>query len=325
MEPSPFPALAKKSADRLGKLTPGLSHLVHMPSHIYLRTGDYKLGALVNENAIKSYNNYSSLYSPVKANDFLYAIHNLHMQANHAMMSGDSAYALQSAFATQKSIPADYLEIPGAMGNFIQYIYMTPVLTHVRFGNWKALLNIPQPKETQVYANLLYHFGRGMASLHLDDIDGAGKELQAMQVLMKDSVLSLPLTPFAAAIEGSIVAENLLKGSIALKKQQAEDAISAFQLAVTTEEKMVYNEPRDWLLNPKHYLGDALLKTKRYKEARITFQQDLAINNENGWALVGLYKAYLGEQNKAAAAKALARATKAFANNNSSLVSSVHN
>jgi tetratricopeptide (TPR) repeat protein len=324
MEPSPWPGLAKKSADRLGKLTPGLAHLVHMPSHIYLRTGQYKLGVQVNENAVNTYKNYTSLYAPVTGSDFLYAIHNLHMQANHAMMAGDSAYGMRSARATQQSIPADYLDIPGAMGNLLQYIYMTPVLADVRFGNWKGLLSMQAPSEKHVYAKLLYHFGRGMAAINTNDRALARQELQQMQELMKDSVLYLPFTPFSAAIEGAIVAEALLKGSIDLRSGELALAIAAFEKAVTTEEKMVYNEPRDWLLNPKHYLGDALLKSKKYKEARAVYQRDLATNNENGWALYGLYKAYLGERNNAMATRTLARATKAFTNNDLSLASSVH-
>ena len=52
MEPSPFPEKALASANRLGKLNPGLSHIVHMPSHIYLRTGNYSKGFAVNEEAL---------------------------------------------------------------------------------------------------------------------------------------------------------------------------------------------------------------------------------------------------------------------------------
>jgi len=65
MEPSPFAAKALPSADRLGNLTPGLSHMVHMPSHIYLRTGNYAKGVSVNETAVKSYKKIIPLYAPV--------------------------------------------------------------------------------------------------------------------------------------------------------------------------------------------------------------------------------------------------------------------
>jgi len=323
MEPSPFAALAKPSADRLGELTPGLSHLVHMPSHIYLRTGDYRKGALVNEKAVNSYKRYTQLFAPVAGNDFLYIIHNLHMQTNNAMMEGDSAYSIRSAAETVNSIPKDYVSFPAPLGNYVQYIYMTPVLVHVRFGNWQELLAMPQPDQPQVYSNVLYHFGRGMAFAHQSKQSEAKQELEKMRQLMKDSSLTVPMSPFSAAIEGAIVAENLLAGSIALVEKKYIDAVTAFSKAVTTEENMVYNEPRDWLLSPKHYLGNAYLEAKKYSSARLVLQNDLLINNENGWALFGLYKALQGEKNKPEAQRTLNRFKKAFAKGDIELKSSV--
>ena len=89
MEPSPFAAKAIPSAERLGKTNPGLSHVVHMPSHIYLRTGNYQKGIDVNIDAVNSYKKSIPLYAPVTGADFLYIIHNLHMKTNHAMLEGN--------------------------------------------------------------------------------------------------------------------------------------------------------------------------------------------------------------------------------------------
>lgn len=323
MEPSPFASLALPSADRLGELTPGLSHLVHMPSHIYLRTGNYQKGASVNEAAVNSYKSYIKLYEPVTGNDFLYIIHNLHMQTNHAMMIGDSAYAVRSAVETTNSIPAIYLQETGPLGNFLQYINMTPVLANVRFGNWDALMSIQKPEATQVYANVLYHFGRGMAMACRKQTIEAKQELQALQEWMKDSILAIPFTPFSPALSGATVAENLLAGSIALAEEKYIDAITALTKAVETEENMVYTEPRDWMLNPKHYLGHAYLEAGKYARAREVFLSDLKNNNENGWALYGMYKALEGEKKKAESQKMLARFKKAFAKSDISLKSSI--
>ncbi len=312
MEPSPFADLALPSADRLGKLTPGLSHTVHMPSHIYLRTGDYQKGVAVNEDAVKSYKKVIPLYAPVTGNDFLYIIHNLHMQTNNAMLAGLSAYSSMSAKETVKSIPNDYLAIPDALGNYVQYIYMTPVLVDIRFGNWANLLNQTKPESTMTYANIFYHFGRGMAFAHQNDLTNANKELAKLQDLMKDSVLSIPLSPFSAAIEGAFIAEYILMGSIALRESKFSEAIAAFKVAVVTEENMVYNEPRDWLLNPKHYLGDALIKAGRLIEAKDILQKDLENNKENGWALFGLWQILIKEKKIADANNMIVRFRKSF-------------
>jgi tetratricopeptide (TPR) repeat protein len=301
MEPSPFAAKALPSADRLGTISPGLSHLVHMPSHIYLRTGFYEKGTLVNEAAVNSYKKYISLYAPVTGNDFLYIIHNLHMQANNAMLDGRLTYSMQSAAATVNSIPKDYLALEGPLGSYLQYIYMTPLLVNVRFGTWADLLDYPQPAASMRYANVLWHFGRGMAFTGQAKLSEATTELKQMRELMKDSSLYVPLSPFSPAIDGALVAEGLLAGSIAVAQKKYDEAIQLFSRAVTTEENIVYNEPRDWMLNPKHYLGNAYLKAGRFKDAEKAFQKDLENNAENAWALRGLYQAQAGQLKKEAA------------------------
>ena len=314
MEPSPFAAKALPSANRLGRLNPGLSHLVHMPSHIYLRTGNYNKGSAVNEAAVKSYKNYISLYPPAAGGDFIYNTHNLHMQTNHAMMQGKEAYSLQSAKETANSISIENLSTPGAFGNYFQYIYMTPVLVQVRFGKWNELLMTPQPEKSQVYSNILYHFGRGMAFSTQAKLKEAKQELENIIELMKDSILTTRMDPFSPAVDGATVAKHLLKGSIALTEKKYDDAVASYLKAVTAEENMVYNEPRDWLLNPKHFLGNAHLQTNNFAAAKQVFLNDLKTNNENGWALFGLYKALLGQKKKTEAHKILARFKKAFDN-----------
>jgi hypothetical protein len=117
------------------------------------------------------------LYAPVTGNDFLYIIHNLHMKANNAMLSGNYKNSEEASFETRNSVPADYLSLPAPMGNVSQYIYMTPVLNYIRFGKWDELLKEPQPASGHVYGNILYHFGRGMALANQSRMAEAKQEL----------------------------------------------------------------------------------------------------------------------------------------------------
>jgi tetratricopeptide (TPR) repeat protein len=312
MEPSPYAAKALPSANRLGELTPGLSHTVHMPSHIYLRTGYYSKGVSVNESAVNSYQKSVGIYPAVAGADFLYLIHNLHMQSNNAMLAGALARSVQSAEETMNSISKEYLAIPGAMGNYIQYIYSTPILVNIRFGRWNELLGIAEPPSSQVYANLLYHFGKGFAHASLHDPASASRELGLLQKQLKDSALHLPFTPFSAAIEGGRVAEALLAGTIAQQNKLYAEAIHYFKIADSVEMNMVYNEPRDWMLSPKHYLGNAYLLARKWQEAESVFRADLKQNNENGWALYGLYQALMARKKTAVAAEIMKKYRKAF-------------
>lgn len=288
MEPSPFASKALPSANRLGKLTPGLSHTVHMPSHIYLRTGHYAAGVNVNIEAVKKYRSSIPVFSAVQNSDFLYIIHNIHMQANNAMMAGRSAFSEKSADDLVKSIKPDYLQLTGPLGNLVQYVHMTPTLIRVKFGKWDKLLSDPSPAESLVYARIIWHFGRGMAFAATARIDKAKDELVIMQRMMRDSSLYIPFSPFSPAIDGAAVAENILSGTLLMKQGKMEEAAAAFELAVTTEENMVYNEPRDWLISPAPYLGNCLLKMGRLTEAEQAFKKDLRNNNNNGWSVMGL-------------------------------------
>jgi tetratricopeptide (TPR) repeat protein len=206
----------------------------------------------------------------------------------------------------------------------VQYIYMTPVLVNIRFGKWDKLLQEKQPDASQVYANILYHFGRGMAFSATSMMSEANKELAAMKTLLTDTSLSIPFTPFSAAKEGAIVASKLLSGSIALKLGKTNDAITDLTEAVKVEQNMIYNEPRDWLLNPKHWLGKAYLVAGDGANAERVFKGDLQNNNDNGWALYGLNKALLMQKKYNEAAPILTRYKKAFSKADINILSPVY-
>jgi hypothetical protein len=313
MEPSPVPEKAMASADLLGKLNPGLSHLVHMPSHIYLRTGQYKSGYSVNEEALKQYRTYAALYSPSTASEGLYRIHNEHMLVNCAMHAGRKTYSINAALSLQKSIDPSLLSQPGGYGNFMQYTYMEPILVLVRFSEWDRLLNLSAPNKDWVYANLLLHFGRGMAACGKNDLTLAKEELNQISLLLKDSALYAPYFPFSPAIDGAQVASEMLQGTILQAEGDHTHAILHFVLSVETEKNMVYNEPRDWLLNPKNYLAQAYIKAGNNHAAEKLFNEDLEDNHNNVWSLYGLYNLLLKKNNLADAPDVKARLLKAAA------------
>lgn len=324
MEPSPYAAKALPSAERLGKTNPGLAHVVHMPSHIYLRTGLYQKGVDVNINAVDRYKSSIPLYGAVTGNDFIYIIHNLHMKTNNAMMLGNYKIANAAALETRESIPREYLSLPAPIGNLAQYIYMTPVFNQIRFGKWDEILQQAEPDTAHVYSNVLYHFARSIAYSRKNDRDAASNELDAMREFMKDSSLSIPMSPFSAASVGASVAHFLLLGIIHEDKKLYDGAVKYYKMADSVETTMVYNEPRDWLLSPKHYLGNAYLLKGDGANAEKVFRKDLLNNNMNGWGLYGLYKALVSQKKDREAATVLAQFKKAFATADIKLNSSVY-
>ena len=51
VEASPSPERALAGANRLAALAPAAGHIVHMPAHVYIRTGDYDAAVKTNEQA----------------------------------------------------------------------------------------------------------------------------------------------------------------------------------------------------------------------------------------------------------------------------------
>lgn len=302
MEPSPMPQKATASADILGTITPGLAHLVHMPSHIYLRTGQFNRGVEINQQAVDRFQQYYTLYPAVVNGAFIYDLHNRHMLVNCAMHAGRYTTAIEAARSLQAQIDSATLALPPPMGSLVQYVYMTPVLILTRFEKWDSLLAMQKPANSLVYANIIYEFGKGMAEAARNDTRSARLRVDKIDELMKEESLAIEMKPFSAAIEGAKTARNLLVGEIHLREKEFAKAVNHLQQAAETELAMVYNEPRDWFLNPHQYLGNAHLQAGDYAKAEEVFRKDLSLNANNVWSLRGLLTAQKKLQNKRAAA-----------------------
>lgn len=315
VEGSKHPEKALAVANRLGAMMPGVSHLVHMPSHIYIRSGYYNKGINVNIDAVKGYNNYLSKYQPVVNNSFLYLLHNLHMQIACATTDAQYQNAMKYSLELQNNIDNNTLESGGYFGAYAQYAYSSPVFVNIRFGKWTAILQEPAVEGQKVYQKILQHFARGLGFARTQQLEKATGEAQLIENLKMDPQLKESPAAFNPALAGVTVAEKILAGVIAEEKKDFNSAITLLKEAVDSEENMLYNEPKDWQLPARQYLGNALLKAKKFKEAEKTFREDLLINPNNAWSLTGLLRALQKQQKiKEAAAieqqqvKALARA-----------------
>lgn len=297
MEASAKPQEALRSADILSTAMPEVSHITHMPSHIYIRTGNYNKGIEQNDKAINGYEKYLTYFAPVYEGIALYSLHNIHMKVNCAQMAGNYQQAMAASKQLQTETPAFYLSMPGALGNYVQYLYQSSLFTLVRFGKWEDILHENQV-DSLAYTSLLQHFARGLAYARTGRSGEAENELGLLRTVMRNESLKEPLTPFNAAYDASVVAENILAGVIAEQQKDYTKAISYLESAVKKEDSLIYNEPRDWLLPARHYLGNALLKAGKYNESLSVFNTDLSINPNNGWDLSGIEKALIKLNNK---------------------------
>jgi tetratricopeptide (TPR) repeat protein len=291
---------------------PDVAHVVHMPSHIYIRSGHYKKAIDVNNAAIKGYDKYLGLYAPVAEGSGLYLLHAVHMKIASAMMAGNYRQSIAASDTMRLLIsPAD-LKTPGGFGNFIQYVYDFRLFTLLRFGAWEKVLLEPAADSSAHYAALLYHFARGMALGHLSRPAEAEKELWLLEKELQSEVLKAPYDPFSSAFEAGLVADGILTGVLAAKKGEYPAARAAFEAAVHAEDALIYDEPRDWPLPARQYLGDLLLKMGNQQKAIAVFNRDLQINPTNGWSLTGLKLAYEALHDKEALQRVNADLTAAW-------------
>ena len=293
---------ALKSAWRLSTMMPMVSHMVHMPSHIFIRTGHYKEGMLVNDSSINGFSAYYAQYPQVEGDTYLYLIHNLHMKAACTMYRGNARDAYEASRQLQAAVPAKYMEMGGGMGNYMQYAYSTPVMMQVRFGWWDSLLAAPRINRQLKYAWAIQAFGKGMAWCRKGNVQQAQAMLADLKGLENDASLQEQFETINPAHKGLGVMISLLEGTIEWQNNRLDAAVAAYEQAVQREDGFMYQEPRDWLLPTRHYLGAALLARQRFAEAEQVYQKELVINPRNVWSLYGLLQSQrdLGKEKESA-------------------------
>jgi tetratricopeptide (TPR) repeat protein len=71
-------------------------------------------------------------------------------------------------------------------------------------------------------------------------------------------------------------------------------AIASFQRAAGIQEALVYDEPEPLPFSAFHWLGAALLESRRFDDAEKAYRAELKDHPHNGWSLLGLQQALEG-------------------------------
>lgn len=306
VEAGPHPEWGLPAADRLRDFAPGAGHLVHMPSHIYIRVGQYAEAILANERAVKADRDY---IRSCRAQGFypgVYYPHNLHFLWWAQVFDGRSAAALRTARRVAEYAgdnycgPSKALEAPR--------LRHLPWLTLVRFGQWDDMLAVAQPAAEKDFLvdRALWHFTRGLAQVGRGDADAAAGELASLIRLAGSAeahALDSPVFPVSATLT---VAQHWLAGRVAAAQGEQAAAIRELEAAVAAEDALPYMEPTFWPLPVRPTLGAALLRAGEAARAEAVFREDLARVPRNGWGLLGLEQS-LRAQSKPEAAELVGR------------------
>ena len=300
IEASPKPERALPSAARLGVLTPAAGHLVHMPGHIYLRTGDYEASAKVNEAAAEADRSYIRSSGIRGMYTAMYYSHNLHFLVESYGRAGQFRAAQQSATQLAENVQQYVREMP-MVEAFLPY----SMFVLLRFAHWDEMLKVPEPDKSQAVTNTVWHYARGVALAATGKVSEAEKEQQLLVSIIK----KLPgETPFGlnSAQDVLQIADQALAARIAWAKGEKKSSIEFWQKAVAAQDTLNYDEPPGWYYPVRESLGAAQLLAGEAAAAEQTFRADLERNPRNGRSLFGLMES-LKAQGKTEAAKLVQR------------------
>jgi tetratricopeptide (TPR) repeat protein len=297
VEGSSEPARANASAERLRKPVPDVSHMVHMPSHIDVRTGRYAQATRANELAIEVDHAHAARSGKTGFYQ-VYMAHNEQFLSFSSMMEGRSAEALTAARAMVNGIPPEFLE---QMGPFVDgYL---PIVFHVlvRFGRWNEILRLRPFPDLFGAANAVRFYARGVALTALGRLDEAQRELDGLDALCAAmDERTIGNNPAKVVLQ---IPQKVLRGELEFARGHQDTGIELVREALAVEDALVYDEPPDWMMPVRHTLGALLVTAGRFDEAEKVYREDLKRFPENGWSLFGLAQALEGRgQNEEAAA-----------------------
>jgi tetratricopeptide (TPR) repeat protein len=304
VEASRHPEWALPSAQRLKVLTPAAGHLVHMPAHIDIRTGNYEAAARANAYAAEADREYIKANGGQGVYPMMYYTHNLHFLSIAHSMQGRFRDAKRAADQLEAHLNP-YINNMPEMIPMIDGFMPVPTMTLVRFRLWDDVLKTPAPDKRLAATNALWHFSRGMAYAGTGKIDAAESE---RNILVAAGKSIPPETPFGLNAAGNIlkIAENVLSAKIALAKNDKNSAIELLKKAIEVEDSLNYTEPADWNIPVRETLGGMLVLSGNPAEAEKVFRADLERNVRNGRSLFGLQES-LKAQGKTSAAQFVQR------------------
>lgn len=290
-EASPDPKRAEPYADALAALAPGSGHLVHMPAHTYIRLGRYNDATLSNFAASTADKDFLAV---CRGSNGVYPLgyvpHNWHFATLTAGLTGSRTLALQAAEQTARRADRDAMGQPPL--EFMQQFAVAPPLTRVRFGDWDAILADADAAPEPPYPAAIRHFARGMAHVRKGALDEAARDADALRAIAADPAMAKVTFFDINRADGVLrVADALLRGELLRAQGRHEQAIAALREAAAAEDALAYNEPADWPLPVRPYLGAALLESGDARGAAEAFGQDLKTYPDNGWSLFGLAQA----------------------------------
>ena len=175
----------------------------------------------------------------------------------------------------------------------------------VRFGLWEEMLALPAPDSKLIGLTVGYLYGRAVA------LAATGRIAESRSTLDELQKVAAAAPVDAGAGQNTLksvlaIAIPIVEARIADSEGRSKDVLTLLGQAVAAEDRLAYDEPKNWFFPARHLLGAALLKQGAASEAERVYREDLRQNPANGWSLYGLSVA-LKTQGKAKEASQVAK------------------
>jgi tetratricopeptide (TPR) repeat protein len=87
----------------------------------------------------------------------------------------------------------------------------------------------------------------------------------------------------------------ILEGEIHWAQSNLDQAIESFNIAISFEDQLTYDEPEPLPFAARHWLGAAYFATNNFLEAERVYREALQDHPNNGWSYYGLLRALEGQ------------------------------
>lgn len=320
VEASLHPEQALHSAEILGRLAPTSGHMVHMPGHIFYRTGDYASAKNSFAASIEADEHYMQSQQIAVDDDWNY-VHNLMYAIANLLEAGqlDEATALSVKLGNARGQLENTLYPWSTRDAISRLDSRLPVA--LRAADWKSasqLLQSSNPPDTlpnlQFLKRQLTSFAEGMQALddhslaqaetasaafdaELQKANANFKEQQAKNKKQKNknnADAAPPKLPLMPDVYTKPLLSNLsimsveLRAGVLVEKKQDEEAKKLFAQAAKEEKDLGYHEPPAYVRPAAEAEAASFLSASDWSSAQSAYKQALADRPRSGFPLFGI-------------------------------------
>ena len=291
VEASPRLERAIPSAMRLMTLVPGAGHLVHMPGHIFLQTGDYDLAAQTNVHAAAADKAFVQRTGATGMYPLMYWTHNIHFIAYARAQQGRYDEAKQAAQEMVQNVG----DAAGQM-QMLEGFLLYPLMVDLRFHRWDAILQAPAPRAEQQLHRAFWQYARAMALAGQGKLPEAAAEQQQFESLRQAIPAASRFLINNTASDLLALAAATLDAQLAWACGEQDKAIHAWRRAVELEATLQYDEPPAWFYPVRQSLAVALLRNGQAQAAEAVFREAMDRHPRDGRLLFGLWQSLRAQQ-----------------------------